>query len=99
MIFPACREFTAHRGAPESAVFRVSLRVFLDESVPFGFELLATWNGFAVVRECFVGNVKLLVFGPAEMFLRFAHSLFTRRVAVSFACALGRHAEADHCLD
>src|ERR1041385_1349213 len=99
MIFPTFRQVTAHRDAPEFAFRRVTFRVLLDKRMPLGFELLAAWNGFTVVRECFVRNVKLLVFGPAEVFLRFAHSLFTRRVAVSFACALRRHAEPDHGLD
>ncbi len=75
------------------------LFVSFDKLMPLGFKLFTALNRFAEVRESFVGNVKLLVFGPAEMPLRFFHCVFARRIAMSFARALCRHAEPDNCLN
>ena len=81
------------------AQFRMLLLVFLDQRFPFFFLLRAAFNRFAEMRQRFVGNIELLVFGPAEMTFRFAHGLFAGRIAVRFARALRRHAETDDRLD
>src|SRR6185369_835393 len=99
MIFPAGRQFSTHRRVPLRAFFRELFSVFLDQCMPLGFETLTPVNGFAEMCERFVGNVKLLVFRPSQMSLRLPHSIFTGRIAVSFACALRGHAVADGRLD
>ena len=72
-----------------------SRSILLDQRVPLRFLLRAAIDRFAKMRQRFVGNVKLLVFRPAEMSFRFAHRFFARRIAVGFARAGGRHAETN----
>src|SRR5438309_7762706 len=65
---------------------------FLNQFVPFFFLLRAAFDRLSKMRERFVGNVKELVFGPAEMALGLTHGIFARRVAVRFARSGSGHA-------
>ena len=85
--FPIRRQFASHRRAPLLAQLGMLLLVLLNQRIPFGFLLRAALDRFAKMRQRLIGNVELLVFGPAEMPLRFAHRLFAGRIAVGFARA------------
>jgi len=75
------------------------LFVVIHNLIPLGFKFFPALNRFAEVRERFVRNVELLVFGPTEMTFRFLHRIFAGRIAVSLPRALRRHAEADNSLN
>ena len=75
------------------------LLIFLNQLVPLFLELRAAIDRLTEMRQRFIGNIKLFVFGPTEMPFRFAHSLFARRVAVGFARARRRHAITNYGLD
>ena len=82
--------------SPSSAC---SLAKLFHQRAPFCFLLRAAFNRFTKMRQRFIGNVKLLVFGPTQMPFRFAHRFFARRVAVRLARAGGRHAITNDRLD
>ena len=52
----------------------------------------------AKMRERFVRYEELLVFGPPKLPFGFANRVFTRRIAVCLACALGWHPKTNHRL-
>src|SRR5688572_17958209 len=95
VLFPARGQLTADCLTKEFAIFRVRFFIALYQLAPLVLQLLAAFDRFAKVAQHLVRNVKLLVFRPTKMSLRFAHGVFTRRIAVSFARALSGHAEAD----
>src|SRR5205807_10538373 len=99
MFLPILGQLAAHGAPPKLAQLRMFLAVILDQSVPFRFGLRAAIYCFTKMRERFVGNVELFVFGPAEMALGFAHGILAGRIAVSSARAAARHAVTNDCLD
>src|SRR5687768_2670883 len=99
MLFPTGRQISAHDRLPALSFVGMSFYVAVDELAPTGLKACSLLNCFSKMFECFLRNVKLLIFGPSEVTLGFAHCVFARRITVSFACALRRHAKPDHGLN
>src|SRR5207248_9545352 len=93
MLLPIIGQLAAHCAAPKLAQIGMFFTISFDQVIPFALILRAAIDRFTEMRQCFIGNVELLVFRPAEMTLRFAHGILARRVAVGFTRARRRHAD------
>src|SRR5215471_2257412 len=98
MRLPILRQLATDGLVPLLAEIGMLLGIMLDQIVPFTFAGLAPIDGPAEMLKRFIGNKELLVFGPSEMPLGFAHRVFARRIAVCLARAGRRHAIADNGL-
>ena len=99
MLLPIIGQLAAHCAAPKLAQIGMFFTISFDQVIPFALILRAAIDRFTEMRQCFIGNVELLVFRPAEMTLRFAHGILARRVAVGFTRARRRHAVTNDRLD
>ena len=99
MLFPIRRQLAADCLLPERAEFCIFLCIALDQFFPLVFLFRAAVDRLAKMRQRFVGHIELLVFGPAQMPLGFAHRFFAGRIAVGFARAGRGHAVANGRLD
>src|SRR5215471_331646 len=99
MRLPILRQLATDGLVPLLAAIGMLRGIILNQIVPFTFVLLASIEGPAEMLKRFIGNKELLVFGPSEMPLGFAHRLLARRIAVCLARAGRRHAITDNGLD
>ena len=74
---------------------RIGFFVFLDESVPFFFQLRTVFDGVPEMRKHLFWNVKTLVLGQAEISFCFFYGIFARSVGMGFRRSLLRHSKAD----
>src|SRR5688572_975501 len=99
MSLPTFGQLTAHCRAPNRTQLSMFPLILFKQSVPFRFLSRSAFDRLAEMSKRLIGNIKLLVFRPAEMALGFAHCFFPRCVAVGLARAGCRHAIANRCLN